>query len=185
VGLPDFKPTILIADAAEAITNGFESAFGTPVKRIMSFAHVVRNVDKHLPASIPVKLRAEIKRDIGDMQLLPNEEIFSKAHELFRVKWQAKDDDAINTFLDYFTAEWFTKQNGWYEGFTCGYPSHNNATNPNRYIKESGTLRERHTVSRFLAVFEDNIVRFWSLELDPTAVNARIFATVPELALCD
>ena len=38
---------------------------------------------------------------------------------------------------------------------------------------------------RFLAVVEDNIVRFWSLERDPTAVNARIFATVPELALCD
>ena len=48
VGLPPFHPTCLLADGAEAITNGFESVFGPAEKRIMCWAHVVRNVDKNM-----------------------------------------------------------------------------------------------------------------------------------------
>ena len=44
----DYEPKILLADAAGAITNGFKKTFGDPQKRIVCWAHVIRNVDKYL-----------------------------------------------------------------------------------------------------------------------------------------
>ena len=37
-----YNPTILVADGADAITNGFKSVFGPGIIRVMCWAHVLR-----------------------------------------------------------------------------------------------------------------------------------------------
>lgn len=44
----NYQPSILLADGSDAITKGFESVFGSCNKRIMCWAHVIRNIDHHL-----------------------------------------------------------------------------------------------------------------------------------------
>ena len=81
---------MLLADGSDAITNGYERVFGKPQKRIMCWAHVVRNVDKHLK-SIAVKDKLSIKTDISALQLALNSNIFNAAYELFQDKWKSKN----------------------------------------------------------------------------------------------
>ncbi|CAF4807285.1 unnamed protein product [Rotaria sp. Silwood1] len=52
----------------------------------------------------------------------------------------------------------------------------------NKTIKDDGTFRERHVLSRFLTI-SSNIIHNWSIERDPSLANARIFATEPTISL--
>ena len=65
----------MIADAAEAITNGFKSAFGyksnDEFTRIMCWAHVLKAVEKRVK-DIKEKEREEILEDIISMQTAHN-----------------------------------------------------------------------------------------------------------------
>jgi hypothetical protein len=49
-----YRPTILIADGANAITNGFIMALGECLIRIMCWAHIVRAVDKRLSVTYSI-----------------------------------------------------------------------------------------------------------------------------------
>ena len=65
----DYKPTSLVADGADAITNGFMSAFGyasvSDFVRVMCWPHVQRACDKHAPRIH----HDEIMNDIGLLQV--------------------------------------------------------------------------------------------------------------------
>lgn len=82
-------------------------------------------------------------------------------------------NQSVLDFLDYFQKEWLESNNGWYEGIQLYVPSTNNALEAtNRTIKDDGTFRERHALSRFLQIASD-IVKNWSKERDPSSVNAK------------
>lgn len=87
-GVPEWKPTVLLADGSEAITNGFTSVLGDPETRLMCFFHVLKNVDKYLRLISNVDLRSEIKDDIYILQTAENPENFEKASALFLKKWE-------------------------------------------------------------------------------------------------
>jgi len=71
----------------------------------------------------------------------------------------------------------------WYEGVRLYTPSTNNALeSTNRTIKDDGTFRERHILSRFLTTSSD-IVRNWSIDRDSSSVNSKQFATEPTITL--
>ncbi|CAF4423464.1 unnamed protein product, partial [Rotaria sp. Silwood2] len=79
--------------------------------------------------------------------------------------------------------KWLKLNNGWYAGLQLYAPSTNNALEAtNKTIKDDGTFRERHVLSRFLTI-SSNIIHNWSIERDPSLANARIFATEPTIAL--
>ncbi len=81
--------------------------------------------------------------------------------------------------MNYFDIEWF-KSN---DGIQIYAPSTNNALEgTNKTIKDDGTFRERHVLSRFLAV-ASNIVNNWSFERDASSINAKIFAIEPTISL--
>ncbi|CAF0968322.1 unnamed protein product [Brachionus calyciflorus] len=71
----EFKPEILIADGAEAITNGFINAFNyksiDEFNLVMCWAHVHRAIDTRTK-SIDESLRSQIRTDINLIQLSPN-----------------------------------------------------------------------------------------------------------------
>lgn len=69
--------------------------------------------------------------------------MFFKAVELFNEKWKILNNHSINNFLEYFNFQWVTKLNGWYEGYSFGYPSTTNALEAtNNVIKKEGTVTE-------------------------------------------
>ncbi|CAF1021873.1 unnamed protein product [Didymodactylos carnosus] len=52
----------------------------------------------------------------------------------------------------------------------------------NKVIKYDGTFRERHVISRFL-VIAANIINNWSIERDPSSINAKPFSVEPPICL--
>ncbi|CAF1183236.1 unnamed protein product [Rotaria sp. Silwood1] len=97
-------------------------------------------------------------------------------------EYEAKNQTILN-FLNYFDSEWLKSHNGWYEGLQLYTPSTNNALEAtDKTIKDDGTFRERHVLSRFLTI-SSNIIHNWSIERDPSLANARIFATEPTISL--
>jgi len=73
-----YRPTILIADGADAITNGFIMALGECLIRIMCWAHVRRNVVKKLHL-VEEEYQEEVMIDLDALQLSSSTEIFDKA----------------------------------------------------------------------------------------------------------
>ena len=144
----------MIADAAEAITNGFKSAFGyksnDEFTRIMCWAHVLKAVEKRVK-DIKEKEREEILEDIISMQTAHNKEMFKLLQELFFKKW-ADRDTSIDKFLDYFEKEWINSHNcNWYEGAALNIPSTDNGLESNNgVIKLVHTLRQRMAVNVYL-----------------------------------
>ena len=72
-----FKPSILLADAAQAITNGFVAAYGSVMFRIVCWAHVLRNVDAKLDA-VEKSHRDAVLGDVVTIQLAGSPAIFER-----------------------------------------------------------------------------------------------------------
>ena len=74
----EWKPEILLADASEAITNGFKAVFGEPDVRAMCFFHVVQNVDKYLRRFSKKNRSAaqELREDINVLQTSKSQQMF-------------------------------------------------------------------------------------------------------------
>ena len=97
--MQQFKPTILVADGAAAITNGFIQAFGELIKRVMCWAHMIRKVDDKLSHIDDANIKLEIRDDICTLQLARNEKIFTKASSLFLLKWNRVDCQSVKKFI--------------------------------------------------------------------------------------
>ncbi|CAF1043138.1 unnamed protein product [Brachionus calyciflorus] len=161
----EFKPEILIADGAEAITNGFINAFNyksiDEFNLVMCWAHVHRAIDTRTK-SIDESLRSQIRTDINLIQLSPSPEHFRLLCTLFTLKW-SKKDPIIDNFFNYFESEWVnSRNNGWYEGLSVNIPSTDNGLESiNGKIKLIHTLRTRLSVNAYLSNLE-NMLRHWS-----------------------
>lgn len=146
----DYKPTILIADAARIISNGFEQVFGSEYVRVMCWFHMRKAVVEKLP-----KLSSDKKKTIS-----PSQEVFNHASLLFTEKWRAMSQ---SFFDDYFTNVWLIDNRFWYEGAAMLAPSTNNALESfNRYLKDEHTLRERIDLGQLRSVLFEAIEK-WSL----------------------
>jgi hypothetical protein len=93
----------LISDASEAIRNAFKNIFGEDLLIIMCWAHVRRNVVKHLHL-VDEEFRDDIMNDIDALQLASSKEIFDKAMPLFIKKWLTKKQ---KDFIEYMKEMWF------------------------------------------------------------------------------
>lgn len=173
----NYQPGTLVADAADAITNGFRDVFGNGFKRVTCWAHMVRAVDKQLKRIANVEFRERILADIHVLQLCQSELIFDAATRLFIGKWSSTRDPEVLSFLRYFQGEWIAAHKNWFEGFAAKTPSTNNALESvNRRIKADFTFRNRLPLARFLHLIENNLLRTWSRERNPVPVNCKKFA---------
>ncbi|CAF2081129.1 unnamed protein product [Rotaria magnacalcarata] len=180
------KPTALISDAADAIKNGFRNVFNNEYNQIMCWAHMKRKIDNRVCHINDKLIGKEIIDDIEMLHLSNSTEVFKLAYTLFKKKWNMNNkqtNQSILDFLNYFDNEWIKSNDGWYEGIQLYAPSTNNALEAtNKTIKDDGTFRERHVLSRFL-IIGCNIVNNWSNERDIKSINAKIFATEPTISL--
>lgn len=181
-----FKPTALVADAADAIKNAFRKVFNHQYNQIMCWSHMKTKVENRLSHIDDKVIADEILSDIEYLHLSNSKEVFDLALSLFLKKWKIKNktkNQSIIDFLSYFDDQWIKSNSGWYEGIQLYTPSTNNALEAtNRTIKHDGTYRERHVLSRFLTV-ASNIICNWSVERDLSSVNVKIFATEPTVSL--
>lgn len=156
----DFNPDILISDAANSISNGFEAAFGKRDIHIMCWAHMRRNVSDNVSRFIKNKKQQnEVLLDVDKLQLSQSHTIFDKAAKLFIEKYEK-----VSTgFSEYFETQWLSSNRYWYEGAKHQTPSHNNALEcANRLMKDEHTLRERFELGKFRVVLFTMIEK-WSL----------------------
>jgi len=172
------KELVLIADGSEAIRNAFVKVFGEKNNIVMCWAHMRRCVDKRMFLVDDKESQSEIMQDIETIQISRNPKQFQTATQLFLKKWK---DEA--SFIEYFTSEWLSTKNGWYEGLQMFTPSTNNSLEAtNRIIKDDYTLRERLVLSRFISVVFE-IVKKWSKERNPSNVNSKMYKEEPSIQL--
>ncbi len=103
----------LMADAAPAITNGFEAVFGFEQKRGMCYFHVKQAIEKKLLALNDIKLQIDILTDLSDIQRCQSKLLFDNAMTLFKKKYEKSDNSHINSFLEYFEEYWVKRNPGW------------------------------------------------------------------------
>ena len=111
---------VLIGDAAAAITNGFVKAYTKCVKKVICWAHVIRNVDVKLKPIRAKLIKQAIRKDILNLQLANSEDIFNRASKLLVEKWINNSTAGVTTFINYFNDQWLKTNQNWYEGYADG-----------------------------------------------------------------
>ena len=174
-----YKPTALIADNAPAITNGFKHAFSSYSKRVSCWAHVIRNIDSQLKT---IKNEKDSVRHMQH-QLQTSEILFNQSIILFQKKWHGIDPQ-VNIFLEYLEKKWFKKNEGWYEGYCCGIPSHSIAIeSTHKHMKAFDILRL--AFNQFLNSMETGLIYEWSYERNPEYTNYKQYHDEPVLSTKD
>lgn len=147
-----FVPKVLVADAARAITIGFEENFGgNGITRVNCFAHLMMNADKRKYHSSDNKL--QIKNDIRKLRFAYSESIFKVGSDLFLKKWSTDEPEFTVNFKNVYI-----ENNGvWYAGAVYQAPLTNNALEGfNRSLK----LHQTHYKRMNLSVFKDSMLQF-------------------------
>ncbi len=179
----------LMADAAEAITAGFNLAGFTGV-RGMCWFHVVKNLKRYFPRN--KETAAMLRFDIEKLQISPRPEVFKVAFKLFIEKYmklseekEERDKQEMLEFLEYFELQWFNTQPNWFEGYNhpnnvASASTNNGNESQNALIKREHTLRKLLNLPTFVVVIA-RMVRNWSYAMSPTNINRKIFHHEPNL----
>lgn len=174
----EWEPKILLADASNAITNGFKTVFGPSFRRLMCYSHVVKNIDTKLRGLEEGK---DLTKDIECLHLCGDDETFTVVSNLFIQKWSESNNTKVKDFVQYFQSTWLTDHKYWYVGARAYFPITNNGLEATiGTLKNEGTMRERLPVEQFLSLLEHSILRKWSLERDPQNPNFKPFCMKPE-----
>ena len=171
--LPTNGSLSLIADAADAITNGFKAVFSTDAdfKRRMCWFHMKKAVTNSLAMLADSVLQNAMLRDIDVLQVATSEQQFNFASKLFIQKYSCNTNSHMKKFIKYFNNEWLHKHVGWYEGYLEKSPSTNNGLESiNSTIKKEHTFRVRMPVAEFISTSLE-INKDWSEKRDPNSVN--------------
>lgn len=139
----EFKPEVLISDAAAAISKGFYSAFpDINAKHVTCWFHAL----KAMRAKIGTEYHEELIADINLLHHSSSEKVFKCAVKLFIEKWNEKKPE----FCRYFQRYWVNANFGWYNGYTIRCPSTNNGIEGyNSFIKRCITFRELMPLGAF------------------------------------
>ncbi len=173
----------LMADGSDAITNGYREA-GFVGVREMCWFHVVKNIKSYL-SKVEDRYAKEIRFDIEKLQKAQTPMLFEAGAALFVSKWISKDNESVKTFIEYFKREWLINHDKWYESFNhpnnvCSCSTNNGNESINNVIKKEDTFRELLSFNQFKVVC-CKIVRKWSYNINPTNINAMVFATRPSI----
>jgi len=176
-----YKPSLLIADASEAITNGFAESFGTDFKRAYCSFHVLKNVDSKRNLVKNKSKWLELRNGIIEIQLSRSTDHFQAISKLWSKMYM--DDPETKDFCNYLKEEYLDRRQNWYEGYALGFPSTNNGLEAtNRWIKSQGTLRNRLPMGELMN-FLIKQSNSWSYERNPSNPNCKFFAEEPLVSL--
>lgn len=103
--LAEFRPNVIISDAAPAIRNAFYNSFDSAKQNVICHVHVQRNISKFKYSTDNKEL---IMADFKTLQKAASKKEFDKATELFLDKWRPTDPD----FCTYIQSEWLQEDTG-------------------------------------------------------------------------
>ena len=177
----------LMADAAKAITNGFNESEIKIFIRGMCWFHCKKACDKQIVKVHDENKRSDIIQGIITLQLSQTPEIFGAASKLFIEEWSKDMDEDVKIFIKYFKDEWIDNNSNWFESYNhpndAGSTSNNNGNESiNGIIKTEGTLRNLLSLNAFMSV-AFNIIQKWSWAQDETNVNCIKWASLPSISL--
>lgn len=155
------NPTIILCDAAEAISNAFLAVFGADCLVLTCWSHVKAAIKTSIGQYFPKEMQKVVLDDIEYLQLSRSTAIFENASLLFLKKYA---DYAA--FVTYFNYEWLGQNRNWYEGAAEQTPSSNNALETfSRHYKLERTLRLRLPLGEFAEKLFD-FIESWGIEYD-------------------
>ncbi len=169
----DYKPIVLIADAASSITRGFDKSFqSNDYDRVVCWAHVFRNIKKKLAETVSKKEeRDKILEDIYKLHSCPSRTVFKKASELFINKWNVEKN-----FIKYFSKQWLTNsRSGWYVGISIGVPCENNALESNNRYNKKCKYSDAHR-AQFKSVKPGQLLRLKKISIPYKFLINRYFS---------
>jgi hypothetical protein len=186
-----------MADAAQAITNGYRKAGFTGI-RGMCWFHVTKALKSRL-AKLKDQVAVEIRQDIHFLQLSQNPKIFNGGYATFIEKWSnciepedsesyfAVASEPVINFLEYFDHEWYVSYPNWFEGYSdpnnVAAPSTNNGNEGvNGRIKIEDTFREQLSMGEFCVV-SFKMISKWSKWADSSNSKSKPFKTLPKPSL--
>ena len=91
-----------MADAAPAITNGFNESVIECLIRAMCWFHVKNCTDKKIKTIKDEKKRAAIISDIVIMQLCQSPAIFEASTKLFLKEWANDQDNDVYVYMTHY-----------------------------------------------------------------------------------
>lgn len=170
-----YNPTVLVCDAAKAISDAFKKSFTGNKTVIICFFHVMFNVKNRLASIKNNKMKNEIMEDISIIQRSYDYYMFMNAFTLFEQKWIGVSS-VIRTFIVYFKNNWVLKNCNWYHGSNIDAPKTNNSLeSTNNRIKSDFTSRTRTNLSEFLSILL-NMAEYWSKIRFEGHINYKSFA---------
>jgi uncharacterized protein YneR len=147
----------IMADAAEAITNGIEESDIIIIIRGMCWFHCKKSVDKQIIKVKDSNKRSASITSIICLQLSQTPAIFKAASKLFLNEYILDEDEDVRIFIKYFKDNWIDINSNWFEGYNhpnnAGSTSNNNGNESvNGLIKREDTLRNLLSLSSFMSV---------------------------------
>jgi hypothetical protein len=120
----------LMADAAGAITNGFNESVIIIIIRGMCWFHCKKSCYKQLLKLHDKDKRSDLIQGFVTLKLAQTPDIFRSASKLFIDEWSKDADDDIQVFIQYFKSEWIDNNSNWFESYNhpndAGSTSNNN-----------------------------------------------------------
>lgn len=144
----EFKPEYLVADADEAIHNGFRAVFGEEPTIIMCYAHVLDNVQRKYKFTDETN-RQRVLNDLRSLHLCASKQVFDVGAALLKAKWENTEKEMFSRFEKSFILKNFN----WFLGAGKKVPKTNNLMERfNGLVKQSQTLHQKKPLKQFLNV---------------------------------
>lgn len=141
-----FKPEYLVADADDAIHNGFRGALGGELTIIMCYSHMLGNVQRKYKFNNEMN-RNKFMNDLRALHLSADTATFEIGVALLKIKWENVEKEMYATFERSFVRKNFN----WFTGAGNRVPKTNNLIEPfNGLLKQSQTLHQRKPLKQFL-----------------------------------
>ena len=115
--IPRIERISLMANAAEAITNGIEESGIIIIIRGMCWFHCKKSVDKQIIKIKDKDKRSAIITSIISLQLCQTPDIFQAATKLFLNEYLLDVDEDVRIFINYFKENWLDINSNWFEGY--------------------------------------------------------------------
>lgn len=151
----------------------------------MCWFHTQRTLIDELKKVDNKKVESAVLDDIDLLQSCPSKDMFIEAFKAFDAKYIKTKE--LDSFRQYFKKQWIDDEvyNGWYEGYDDGCSTNNGLEATNNVLKTGKLLRQRLSVSLFLRITCEKIIKDWSHDRDETNINCKPVAIVPSISTSD
>ncbi|RNA14103.1 hypothetical protein BpHYR1_024392 [Brachionus plicatilis] len=177
----EVEPGALVAEADPAIEQAFGKVFKNKFERVLSWPHVLKEIDSKLNIIKDNRVRKCIREDIVNVQLHAETYNFKSVVSQVLKKWQNYQLDSANLFVDYFRENWIEKNSCWFEAFAPQIAKTNNALDLiDALVKKENSFRKQLPAADFLDMVSEKLLKRWSSERSESHSGSLLFKSCVE-----